>query len=86
MPNHVHLLAAFVSEVGMLNQCEGWKHYQAVQVNRELKLSGRFWEQDGFDHLVRSVEQFEFLRRIHRSEPGKSSDLKAATGASSKDL
>lgn len=59
MPNHVHLLAAFTSEEGMLEQCEGWKHYQAVQI----KSSGRFWQQDGFDHLVRSVEQFEALRK-----------------------
>ena len=71
MPNHVHLLAAFVSEQGMLDQCEGWKHYQAVQLNRELESSGRFWQQDGFDHLVRSAEQFEALRRYIAANPGK---------------
>ena len=71
MPNHVHLLAAFVSEEGMLDQCEGWKHFQAVQLNREIKSSGRFWQQDGFDHLVRSVEQFEALRRYIAGNPEK---------------
>ncbi len=71
MPNHVHLLAAFASEEGMLDQCESWKHYQAVQINRQLRSSGRFWQQDGFDHLVRSVEEFESLRRYIAANPAK---------------
>jgi len=63
MPNHVHLLAAFPAEDSMLAQCESWKHYTAHEINRRLGTSGRFWQQDGFDHLVRSVEQFEHFRR-----------------------
>ena len=69
MPNHVHMMAAFVSEEGMLAQCEGWKHFQAVQLNRQLGASGRFWQQDGFDHLVRSLEQFEAFRRYIARNP-----------------
>jgi type I restriction enzyme R subunit len=71
MPNHVHMLAAFASEEGMLDQCEGWKHFQAVQINRQIGGSGRFWQQDGFDHLVRSVEEFEGLRRYIAANPVK---------------
>ncbi len=63
MPNHVHLLATFPEEDSMLAQCESWKHYTAHEINRRLGKSGRFWQQDGFDHLVRSVEQFEHFRR-----------------------
>lgn len=63
MPNHVHLLAAFKDKDGMLDQCESWKHFQAVKINRELKRKDRFWQQDGFDHLIRSIEQFEYYRR-----------------------
>jgi REP element-mobilizing transposase RayT len=50
MPNHVHLLAAFPSEDAMLQQCESWKRYTAVRVNRQLKQRGQFWQDDGFDH------------------------------------
>ncbi len=71
MPNHVHLLAAFPNEEAMLKQCENWKHYQAVQINREIGSSGRFWQQDGFDHLVRSPEQFEHFRRYIADNPSK---------------
>jgi putative transposase len=70
-PNHIHLLAAFATEEGMLEQCEGWKHYQARELNRHLGRQGRFWQQDGFDHLVRSVEQFAALRRYIAANPEK---------------
>ena len=63
MPNHIHLLAAFPEENAMLEQFESWKHFTARSINRKLGNSGRFWQQDGFDHLVRSVEQFEHFRR-----------------------
>jgi len=53
MPNHVDLLAAFRDEESMLKQCERWKCFQAVQINRAINSSGRFWQQDGFDHPVR---------------------------------
>ena len=69
MPNHVHLLAAFPNEEAMLKQSEGWKHYQAVQLNSRLGTSGRFWQQDGFDHLVRSAEQFEHFRKYIADNP-----------------
>ncbi len=71
MPNHVHLLAAFADEEGMLKQCESWKHYTARQINLCLGTTGRFWQQDGFDHLVRSVPHFEAFRRYIAGNPDK---------------
>jgi putative transposase len=71
MPNHVHLLAAFPDETTMLAQCESWKHYTATQINRCLSQKGRFWQQDGFDHLVRSEQQFEYLREYIAANPTK---------------
>jgi putative transposase len=69
MPNHVHLLAAFPDEDSMLLQCKSWKTFTATGINRAIGRTGRFWQQDGFDHLVRSVEQFEFLRRYIAENP-----------------
>ncbi len=69
MPNHVHLLVAFPSEDAMLVQCESWKHFTATRINRELERKDRFWQQDGFDHLVRSTEGFEYLRRYIADNP-----------------
>ena len=69
MPNHVHVLVAFPDESSMLAQCDSWKHFTTTQINRALGRKGRFWQQDGFDHLVRSVEQFEYLRRYIAENP-----------------
>jgi type I restriction enzyme R subunit len=71
MPNHVHLLAAFRDDDNMLAQCESWKHFTAKEINCSVGRAGRFWQQDGFDHLVRSVEQYEHLRDYIASNPAK---------------
>jgi hypothetical protein len=40
-----------------------WKHFTARGINRAIGQRGNFWQQDGFDHLVRSLEHFEAFRR-----------------------
>ena len=62
MPNHVHVLAQFRTEGALRSCCENWKHYSARKINSLLGRSGRFWQPESFDHLVRSPEQFEYLR------------------------
>ena len=69
MPNHVHLLVAFPDEAAMLVQCEGWKRFTAVRLNRLLGRSGRFWQVDGFNHLVRDETHFEKFRRYIADNP-----------------
>lgn len=69
MPNHVHVLAAFKDSAGMLKQCASWKHYTAMRINKILRRQGRFWEVEGFDHLVRSPEQFDHLRAYIAENP-----------------
>ena len=71
MPNHVHLMAAFLDEEVMLSQCESWKHFTARGVNRALGRKGRFWQQDDFDHLVRSEEEFEHYRDYIADNPSR---------------
>jgi type I restriction enzyme R subunit len=71
MPNHVHLLVVFPAEDMMLRQCESWKHFTATKINQALGRKGQFWQQDGFDHLVRSAEQFNYLRRYLAENPQK---------------
>ena len=55
----------------MLEQCESWKHFTATQLNRQLHDQGRFWQSDAFDHLLRSEEPFEYLRRYIADNPAK---------------
>ena len=69
MPNHVHVLAQFNSEGGMQRCCRNWKHFTALRINQALMQSGQFWQVESFDHLVRSPEQYEFLRRYIAQNP-----------------
>jgi type I restriction enzyme R subunit len=75
MPNHVHLLAAFPGELEMAKQCDSWLHFSARQINVRLKRKGKFWQQEPFDHLVRSPEQYEHFRR-YIEDNGRKTQLK----------
>lgn len=71
MPNHIHLLASFPDETAMRDQCASWLHYTAAQINRRTRRKGKLWQQEPFDHLVRSLEQYEYLRRYIAENPKK---------------
>jgi putative transposase len=71
MPTHVHLLAAFATPGAMKDQCDSWLHYTAAQINKAIGEKGRFWQQEPFDHLVRSVEQYDYLRQYIADNPRK---------------
>jgi len=63
MPNHVHLIAQFHLPTTCREQCKSWLHYTAWKINKHLKRHGEFWQSEPFDHLIRSVQQFIYLRR-----------------------
>jgi type I restriction enzyme R subunit len=72
MPNHVHVLAAFADEDQLLAQVTSWKRFTSRQIHSALDRRGEFWQVEQFDHLVRSPEQFEYLRRYVAENPRKS--------------
>jgi putative transposase len=76
MPNHVHLLASFPTADAMKVQCNSWLHYTAFRINRAMGIKGKFWQQEPFDHLVRSEEQLGYLRKYVAENPNKA-NLKA---------
>ena len=71
MPNHVHLLAAFPSAESMRKQFDSWLHYTAFRINQLISKKGHFWQQEPFDHLARSAEQYEYLRTYVAENPEK---------------
>jgi hypothetical protein len=58
MPNHVHVLVCLLGDTEIESLCASWKHYTAREINRLFRKSGRFWQEESFDHLVRSPAQF----------------------------
>ena len=71
MPNHVHLIVCLHGATEVEAQCKSWKTFSAGRLNRLLGRRGRFWQEESFDHLVRSPEQFEHFRRYIADNPLK---------------
>jgi type I restriction enzyme R subunit len=69
MPNHVHLLVCLLGTTDLEGQCYSWKKFTSTRINEVLGRQGRFWHEESFDHLVRSPEQFEYLRTYIADNP-----------------
>ena len=63
MPNHVHLIVGLKGSTDIVGQCFSWKKFTAGQINELTGLPGRFWQEETFDHLVRSPEQFDAVEQ-----------------------
>lgn len=69
MPNHVHLVVCLLGETDIVSQCYSWKKFTAGKINKALGTCGRFWQEESFDHLVRSPGQFDAIRRYISDNP-----------------
>jgi putative transposase len=69
MPNHVHLLVGGLVRGAMLKQVASWKKWTSLQINQLLHRSGRFWQDESFDHLVRNEASFEKFRAYIAKNP-----------------
>jgi type I restriction enzyme R subunit len=69
MPNHVHLIVCLLGDTEIESQCTSWKRFTARQINQSLGTSGRFWQEESFDHLIRSPEQFEAIQHYIGNNP-----------------
>ena len=70
MPNHVHLLATqFVPLAKWLGPLKG---FTANQAKRALGLrDSAFWQNESYDHLVRTDEEFRRIQRYIELNPVK---------------
>ena len=69
MPNHVHILVGLLGDVDILQLCYSWKKFTAGKINKVLGVTGRFWQEESFDHLVRSPQQFDAIRAYIAANP-----------------
>ena len=70
MPNHVHILVTpAVIATRWLGPLKGFTSHQANQL---LGTQGRaFWQDESYDHLVRSDAEFERIRAYIEQNPVK---------------
>ena len=69
MPNHVHVLVTPLGAHRLSEIVQNWKSYTAHEINRRLGRKGSFWQKESFDHIVRSADEMERLRKYIRDNP-----------------
>ena len=71
MPNHVHVVFVPLPPHQLQAILHSWKSFSAQAANRLLQRSGRFWQPEYFDHLVRSEESLVRIIRYVKENPRK---------------
>lgn len=68
-PNHVHALLVPRPGVELSAIVHSWKSFSASAINRTVGRSGRFWQPETYDHLVRSPVALHRIRSYIRHHP-----------------
>jgi REP element-mobilizing transposase RayT len=69
MPNHVHAVVTPLGEHRLPRILQSWKGFSAHKINKKLNRSGRVWQKESFDHIVRDEESFERFVAYSESNP-----------------
>jgi REP element-mobilizing transposase RayT len=79
MPNHVHVLVAPTGEQELTKILHSWKSFTAKQINTVLCRQGTLWQDESFDHIVRSDESLrKFTEYIEQNPVGLPPDRSRA--------
>jgi exonuclease VII large subunit len=60
MANHVHVLVTPNSGVELSSILHSWKSFTANELNKQTGNTGPVWQDESYDHIVRSPEQLKF--------------------------
>ena len=71
MPNHVHVIVEPEKGWELKRIVYTWKSYTAHRINRYLNRKGQFWEQESYDHIIRSEKEYWFQIDYVWSNPDK---------------
>ena len=59
MPDHVHFFCKPTPEASKLSELmQHWKEWTSKRIKKELQLDGTVWQEEFFDHLLRSHESY----------------------------
>ena len=59
MPDHVHFFcAAELGAAPLPRFMQSWKQWTSKRISRELNFSGAIWQEEFFDHVLRSSESY----------------------------
>jgi putative transposase len=77
MPDHVHLFCrAELDAKALPIFMQKWKEWSSKRMARELKITGRVWQEEFFDHVLRSYESYSQKWEYVKENPVRAGLLK----------
>ncbi len=71
MPNHVHVLIFCFQDHRLDQVVRSWKNYTARRINQRVGRSGRLWDHEYYDRLIRDERHLARARHYIRMNPVK---------------
>ena len=71
MPNHVHVIVEPVGGHEIEKIVHTWKSFTAHRMNKILNRMGQFWQQESYDHIIRSEKEYWFQIEYVWNNPEK---------------
>jgi carbamoylphosphate synthase large subunit/REP element-mobilizing transposase RayT len=69
MPNHVHVLVRLAEGQRVADVLHSWKSFSAKVINHHLGRSGRVWQEESYDRIVRDSKELAQYRDYIRRNP-----------------
>lgn len=69
MPNHVHVLFAPGMDQKLADIVQSWKRQSARMINMRMGASGRLWQPDYWDRLIRNERHFDWVKGYIAANP-----------------
>ena len=71
MPNHVHVVARLLPGADLATVLKTWKQFSSKAANLVLGQSGRFWQREYYDRLIRNEQEYSRAIRYVVENPIK---------------
>jgi Rad3-related DNA helicase/REP element-mobilizing transposase RayT len=71
MPNHVHVLVRPLAGHTLSEILKSWKSFTAREINQALGRTEALWQDESFDHIVRTPQALEQFSEYIRQNPAK---------------
>jgi valyl-tRNA synthetase len=71
MPNHVHAIVTPFNGYALSEILHSWKSYTTHEINKLLKRTGRLWQHESYDHIVRNERALFKIEEYIERNPEK---------------
>jgi len=71
MPNHVHLLLNCRPGWDLSTNLQSMKSFSSKQANMLLHRTGKFWQRESYDHIVRSQDEYDRILKYIVENPAR---------------